>query len=520
MAVNTGPVFDNPWILAGMIFILPLALFDYLSPIRKRIRGKLPKPLMLKLLASRLFFYLFLAFLITAAAGPRWGIGQARAGEYRRAADVVIAVDVSRSMLVSDGITEGITRLKRGTMIVSEAVAALPGTRFAVAVSRNRGIVAIPLTWDDGAVLALLESIDGSSLTGRGTNLESLLEAGAGAFQPSNPSNKVILLVSDGEELTGSIRNALAYCGRNNITVTSILTGSEEGAPVPGGAVPGGAVPGSEDIISRRDAATMRMAAGQTGGIFIDANREDAADVLVSHLRSLAVETESPKSNETNKERWFVFLILAIVAYGASKLCLLNLGPSPRSLVPIFLLLLATGCSNASGKLLIIEANFISSQGRFTEAIDKYTKALEYKDAAPYARYGIGIINFSMGEEEAALDNFAKAGSMLDNLPPNLNRELRYRICYNTGVVLFSGGNFSGAADSFRAALKTDGRKTEAKRNLELSILSAARQNTFIGDYRENEGVTALFDYIRQKELDQWTNREWQPEDDSAEPDY
>ena len=289
----------------------------------KQIRSILPKPLRMQLFASRFFFYLFLCFLIAALAGPRWGIGQTRS-EYRRAVDVVIAVDVSKSMLVQDGkagghdsigVTEGVTRLQQGISIVREAVAALGGTRFAVAVSRNRGIVAIPLTWDDGAVLAFLETIGDSSLTGRGTNLESLVEAGAGAFQPSRLSNRALLLVSDGEELTGSIKNALSLCNQNNISVIPILTGSDEGGPVPG----------SEDIISIRDAQTMRMAAGQTGGIFIDANRADAADVLISHLRSLAAETEGSKSNETNKERWFVFLILAIMAYGLSKMALLNI---------------------------------------------------------------------------------------------------------------------------------------------------------------------------------------------------
>ncbi|MDR2576351.1 MAG: tetratricopeptide repeat protein [Treponema sp.] len=197
--------------------------------------------------------------------------------------------------------------------------------------------------------------------------------------------------------------------------------------------------------------------------------------------------------------------------------------PSPQSL--LCYLLLATcylflSCSNATGKLLIIEANFLSSQGRFTEAVAQYTKALEYEDAAPYAEYGLGSVYFAMGEEEAALDSFAKAGNMLDKLPPNLNRELRYRVYYNTGVAQFSGGNFSGAADSFRDALKTEGRKTEAKRNLELSLLSTARQNTVSGAQRESEGISALFDYIRQKELAQWTKREWQPEEDNAELDY
>jgi Ca-activated chloride channel family protein len=328
--MNGSLAFDNPWILAGIVIIIPLVLLNYLSPLARRIRGKLPKNVRIQLFASRFFFCLFLCFLISSLAGPRWGAGQSR-NEYRRAVDVVIAVDVSKSMLVFDGkaasgsLTEDITRLQQGILIVKEAVTALPGMRFAVAVSRNRGILAIPLTWDDNAVLSFLETIDGSSLTGRGTNLESLLDAGAGAFQTSHPSNRVILLVSDGEELTGSIRNALSRCNRNDITVTSILTGSDEGALVPSGAVPGGAIPGSEDIISRRDTATMRMAAGLTGGIFIDANRSNAANLLISHLRSLAVETEVPGSNETNKERWFVFLILAIMAYGLSKASLLNL---------------------------------------------------------------------------------------------------------------------------------------------------------------------------------------------------
>jgi Ca-activated chloride channel family protein len=177
-------------------------------------------------------------------------------------------------------------------------------------------------------------------------------------------------------------------------------------------------------------------------------------------------------------------------------------------------------CSNTSGKLLIIEANFLSSQGRFTEAVNKYTRALEFEDSAPYADYGLGSVYLSMGDEEAALDSFTKAGNTLDKTPPNLNRELRYRVCYNKGIALFSTGNFSGAADSFRDALKIDGRKIEAKRNLELSLLSTARQNTASGERGEDEGLSALFNYIRQKELAQWTNREWQPEEDNAEPDY
>jgi len=201
-----------------------------------------------------------------------------------------------------------------------------------------------------------------------------------------------------------------------------------------------------------------------------------------------------------------------------SLLTNLPLLPTPYSLLPI--LLLITACSNPKGKLLIIEANLLNSQGRFTDAVEKYTKALEYEDAAPYAEYGLGSVYLSMGEEKAALERFAEAQNLLEGLPPNLNRELRCRLCYNIGVAMFSEGNFQDAADAFRDALRIDGRKTEAKRNLELSILSKDRQPASKGEEKENEGRSALFEIIRQKELDQWLNREWQPEEESSEPDY
>jgi Ca-activated chloride channel family protein len=312
--------FDYPWVLGAFAVFIPLVLFDIFSRLKKRER-KLPRYLRLKLLASAVFFRLFLACFIIALAGPRWGTEQA-AGEYRRGLDAVIAVDVSRSMEIRDappfaGIAGGeISRLERGLAIVCEAAAAVPGVRFAAAVSRSRGLVTVPLTWDNETVLSFLETLDGSSLTGRGTNLESLVESAAGAFQSSFPSRRLILLVSDGEALTGTLRTALDRCVRDDIMVSALAVGSEEGRPVPD----------TEDTISRRDSAAMRMAAERTGGIYVDAGREDAARTLAVHLRSLAPETETRGSRREQKQHWPVFILAATAAYALSKLSLLRVG--------------------------------------------------------------------------------------------------------------------------------------------------------------------------------------------------
>jgi Ca-activated chloride channel family protein len=332
--------FDYPLVLMGLAVFFPLTLYDHFSVRKKLILKNLPKNLKLKLSVSRLAFKVFLGCVIIALAGPRWGMGET-VSEYRRTVDAVIALDVSRSMEVPDGqeangdlvgdlfVGRGVSRMERGISIVGETIAALPGIRYALALSRNRGIVALPLTWDNGAVFAFLDAIGnvdedaaGTVITGRGTNLESLLDAAAGAFQSSYPSSRAILLVSDGEALSGTLRAALERCNQNGITVVALALGSDEG----------GIVPGEDAILSRRDSAAMRMAAGQTGGIYIDGNREDASRILTAHLRSLGLpfmegtESDAKGNKKEHKARWLVFVIMAIMSFGVSKLSLLKLG--------------------------------------------------------------------------------------------------------------------------------------------------------------------------------------------------
>jgi Ca-activated chloride channel family protein len=185
--------------------------------------------------------------------------------------------------------------------------------------------------------------------------------------------------------------------------------------------------------------------------------------------------------------------------------------------------LLACACSALPGKLLIMEANFHHSRGMYTEAISSYMRAHEYPETAPYAEFGLGTVYFTLGEEKAALERFTEAGKLLDELGPAAGRELHYRIHYNTGIVLFSEGNFTGAVDSFRSALKIDGGKKEAKRNLELSIRSLEREKTSGGggqNSEESESMMALFEYIQQKEINQWKSRDWPMEEEINGPDY
>jgi Ca-activated chloride channel family protein len=405
---------------------------------------------------------------------------------------------------------EGQSRLERGLFIAKESVKAVPGARFAAVVGRSRGYLAVPLTWDNEAALSFLETLDGSSMTGRSTNLENLLDAAAGAFQSSSPARKVIVLVSDGESLSGSVRNAVKKRSSEGVIITAVAAGSDEGRPVP--QIGGGAE--NHDAVSRRDAALLYAAVEKTGGAYIDANRDDAAQALSAHLASLARESRPEGGRNEPKERRTLFIILAIIAYAASKFTPLL---SPASIIAITIIF--SSCSQ--GKIILMEANYQTSHGRYDEAIVSYLKALNYEEAAPYAEYGLGLTFFLLDENKPALKRFEDSQKMLKTLPQAGHGELRYRNNYNAGVVLFSEGDFQGAAAAFKDALRENPRKMEAKRNLELSLLSAAKEAGKEGETkREDRGRDVLFDYVRDKEEQRWKGAEWAPEEESAGPDY
>jgi len=469
-----------------------------------------------KLILSNIFFILFLVLAVIALIGPKWGMGYAPT-EYRRGLDIVFAIDVSRSMDINDAASQNAerrTRLQRGLEIAKHSVASVSGARFAAAIGRGRGYLAVPLTYDSEAAFVFLESIDGSSMTGRSTNLEALVEAAADAFQSTSPARKIIVLVSDGESLSGILRNAVNRCVREGLIIIAVAVGSDDGRPIPAQLNN----PESQTVISRREADVMRSAAERTGGIYIDGSRDDAARELSNYFLSITQDMGPGSSKKEPVQRRSLFIILALIAYGASKFVTRQ---ARRTLIVSIVAAAALFSSCSEGKLLLMEANYLSSRARYDEALVPYLKALNHEDSAPYAEYGLGLAFYLLDREDAAIQRYSDSQKLLEKFSGNEHRELRYRNHYNTGIIHFEDGDYRSAADAFREALKIDPRRIEAKRNLELSIMSISMESTAEDrtDMQE-EQREILFEYIRQEEEQIWRSREWAPEETHSGPDY
>ena len=512
--------FDYPVVLFALLIFIPMFIIDI---IRKKKKINLLRNLEIKILLSVIFFRLFLALAIIAAAGPRWGTGYAPS-EYRRGIDVVFAIDISRSMDIKDAsANDEKSRLERGLEIARETIISVTGVRFAAAIGRGKGFLAVPLTYDNEALYIFMESISGSSLTGRSTNLESLVEAAAGAFQRSSPARKIIVLISDGETHSGVMRNAFLVCAREDIIINTISIGSDEGRQIHERHND----PESQLVISRRETAFMQSVAERTGGISIDGNRDDAAPLLSSHLLSYSKDVNSEKKEfsefkKEQKQRRALFVILALIFYAVSKFITRSYSGFKFRLPflsMLCVLILFTSCTD--GKIKLLEANYMASRGRHNEAIALFQEALNYEDAAAYAEYGLGLTLYSLDEGDNALRRYSNSQEMLKSFPNNEHRELRYRNHYNSGIIFFEEGDFSAAANAFKEALRTDTKRIEAKRNLELSLISLTiESNRQTATKERQEQREILFDYLQMDEQEKWQSREWAPEEEYTGHDY
>jgi Ca-activated chloride channel family protein len=540
----TGPegVFglDRPQILLGLV---PLFIGICVRILGDRRYFRLIAPFAMRYRLSRLCFWISLAALVFSLAGPHWGLRQVT--EYRRGLDVMLALDTSRSMEVRD---LGPSRLERAVDIGRELAEETSGFRLGTALGRGRGTLALPLTEDRAVIVSFLESLNDMVYTGAGTNLESLINAAASAFLDDSPSRRVIVLVSDGESLSGSLAAAATQARLAGISIAAVGVGTTEGGPVPQGDG------GEDEFLSRLRREALEEATDRTGGIYLNGADPQAGSNLRAYLESLAVERETGGLRRENRPRWRLFLMIALAALGLSKLWMRRGAPrggrnpaAPgesgagtgtggrardgggaliRGVLFILLSPLALSyqsCSPVSGKLLVVEGNFYHSQGRYDEAIRAYGKALEYPEALPYAEYGLGSVYTSLEELPAALGRFDAALAAWRDQGTRGREELGYRIHYNRGVALFWKGDFEGAAGAFRGALEIDSGRIEAKRNLELSLLSLSQENDrepeTLGE-GTNDRLMVLFHYLNLKEQQQWKSREWEEEPPSLGPDY
>jgi Ca-activated chloride channel family protein len=170
-----------------------------------------------------------LTLLLLALARPQWG--ERPSSLNRTGRDLLVLLDLSRSMNAADGNQARLTQAKR---LVTEVLAAAPGHRVGLIVFGGSAFLQLPLTTNYAAFERFLAAATTDDIGDPATDLPSALAAAATAFEHDGERGyQSVLLVSDGESGPGDSGPALARLRRAKIPVLAVGVGSPEGAPVP-----------------------------------------------------------------------------------------------------------------------------------------------------------------------------------------------------------------------------------------------------------------------------------------------
>lgn len=211
-----------------------------------------------------------LAGLLVALVGPQWGFHWEEVK--RRGVDIVIALDVSKSMLVEDVKPN---RLARAKLAVQELVPMLTGDRVGLVAFAGTAFLQCPLTVDYGAFALTLEEVAPETIPRGGTAIAQAIRAGVAALEGSARGSRALVLITDGEDHEGDPVAAAREAAKAGVKIFCIGIGTPEGELIPITDEQGHQTflkdRQGRTVKSRLDEATLQRVALETGGSYVRA---------------------------------------------------------------------------------------------------------------------------------------------------------------------------------------------------------------------------------------------------------
>ena len=254
-----------------------------------------------------------LALSLFAAARPQWGRVTEKTVE--RSRNVVVAIDVSRSMLAQDVRPN---RLERAKADVADLIDSLEGDRCALVAFRRTGVVICPLTTDHGYLRSALEQLTPESAPRGETDLGSAIRAALDALDPAADDHNAIILISDGGDLRGEALQNAEIAKKRGIPIFTVGIGDpKHGAAIPSEDGRGEQKFQGQSVKVKLEEAALKAIAEASKGRYVPLATAGTAETTLGaiyrrFLRQVAAKEQNEEA-ERAAERYQIFLIPGLV---------------------------------------------------------------------------------------------------------------------------------------------------------------------------------------------------------------
>ena len=321
-------VFANPAWVHGVWLALALcaglgyfesrqqgALGRFVSPtMQARLAVGVSKPRRLVKLALVLATLLF---GIGALMRPQTPGGTEAVAARKAGADVLVVLDVSKSMLAEDAAP---SRLARAKADIAEFIDHVRGFRVGLVAFAGRAAVMSPLTTDYGFFHLVLKGAGPQAVSRGGTRLGDAIRKGVATFGPNRGVSRLMLLITDGEDHDSFPLDAAEEAVEAGVRIVAIGFGSETGSEIVVSDPDTGAKRTLVDdngvpVTSRLDGELLRQIALRTEGVYIPAGTLaiDLDAIVEAHVEPLVVDATSHLRRRAPTEHYF-WLVLAAMA--------------------------------------------------------------------------------------------------------------------------------------------------------------------------------------------------------------
>ena len=246
-------------------------------------------------------------FFVLGLSRPQLG---ARLKEHQsQGVEVVIALDVSNSMLAED---YSPNRLERAKLAISRLVDRLQGDRIGLVIFAGEAFVQLPITADYVSAKVFLKTVDTESVPIQGTALAEALMASARSFSTQSERSRAIILITDGEDHEGEAVEAAKAIAEQGIRIYCIGVGSPQGKPIPKN---GSLMKDRQGdiVVTRLDEDILQEIAGAGNGKYVRAgNAEFGLNPIIEDIRTLDKEQFNSVVFEDFDEQYMYFFGIAL----------------------------------------------------------------------------------------------------------------------------------------------------------------------------------------------------------------
>jgi Ca-activated chloride channel family protein len=295
-----------------LLWLVPALVFFYLYAGMRRQRRilifcgpELYERLSSSLLRGRrrlkaLLMVLAVALFVAALARPQWGY---HFEDIKRVGvDIIVAVDVSRSMLAED---ISPSRLERARRKLQDFTGMLDGDRIGLVAFAGSSFLQCPLTLDYGAFSMFLEYLSPDMIPVPGTDMAAAIRTAIRAFNRRERTSKALILITDGEDHAGDVLQAAEEARREGIRIFAIGIGTPDGTPVPAIDGTGGFMKDRSGslVLSRLDEKALQKIALETGGAYVRSVTGDL-DLETIYHGSIKKDVEQKELSSARRKRW------------------------------------------------------------------------------------------------------------------------------------------------------------------------------------------------------------------------